>query len=113
MRGKRLSGLTLVVVSLLLCLLSSPTISGEHPWDRDNGSGSNSGTTPIDTTVIRQTMPGSCGVAEPSPAVTRLSQPVLWPWGLMTRVTTWFYHSSFRATAPSDGKRDQDRFGRN
>lgn len=112
MRGKRLSGLTLVVVSLLLCLLSSPVISGEHPWDRDNGSGGTNGTTPVDTTIVRQTLPGSCGVEIADPST--LTQPQLsWQWQLVVRVTMWFQQTRYDAPVQWGMKRVQDRTGRN
>ena len=112
MRGKTLSGLTLVVVSLVLCLLSSPVISGEHPWDRDNGSGSNNGTEPVDTTVVRQNLPGSSSAGS---SVEGTSTPprVTWQWNLMMRVTTWFLHYSYDTPVQPEMKRVRVRTGRN
>ncbi len=80
MRGMKLSGITLMVVSLVLCLLSSSLIAGEHPWGRDNSPGTSGGTTPIDTTVIRDPLAGGCsaglGTTRPSTEVLGLSGQV-------------------------------------
>lgn len=112
MRGKRLSGLALVIVSLFLCLLSSPVISGEHPWDRDNGSGSNGSTTPVDSNIVRQSMPGSCGVELADPST--LTQPQLsWQWRLVVRVTMWFQQTWYDAPVQWGMKSVQGRTGRN
>lgn len=115
MRGRTLSGIPLMVVSLVLCLLSSSVISGEHPWGRDNGSGNTSGgTQPGDSSIIRvENPPISCGVSptggEP---VTQVSE-VSWQWRLVMRVSNWLIRYSLETPGQGVQKRVQSKAERN
>ena len=115
MRGRTLSGIPLAVVSLVLCLLSSSVISGEHPWGRDNGSGnSNGGTQPVDSTAIRVQYAGvtSDGGASGSAPASQVSG-VSWQWRLVMRVSYWFMHYWYETPVEGKWQRVQSKAERN
>ena len=115
MRGRNLSGFSLMVVSLVLCLLSSSVISGEHPWGRDNGTGNPSnGTTPVDSTVTRVTAPvGSCSVSPGGNGAMTQVSGVSWQWRLVMRVSYWFARHTLEMPVQREQKRVQSKVERN
>jgi len=114
MRGRKLSGIPLMVVSLVLCLLSSSLIAGEHPWGRDNnGPGSSNGTLPVDSTIMLGTSGGSCGVgSNGSGPITETSRES-WQWRLVMRISYWFMGHTFETPIQRDQKRVQSTVERN
>ena len=115
MRGRKLSGIPLMVVSLVLCLLSSSVISGEHPWGRDNGTGNPSGgTTPVDSSVIRLPYPGgSCGVGSGGTEPVTQVSGVSWQWRLVMQVSIWVMRQTFETPIEPGQKRVQSKMERN
>lgn len=109
MRGRTLSGIPLMLVTLVLCLLSSSIIvAGEHPWDRDYNPGTSGGSTPTDTTIVRTPISGvGCVAGTGGSAPTTEQSRLSWQSRLVMRVS--YYVSRFMAESPRqyDQKRVQ------
>jgi len=63
MQNLRIIAVLLVLSLVAFCLVSTPVLSGEHPWDADDG-GSGGDETEADTIVSVDDAGGTCGQQE-------------------------------------------------